>query len=44
MKETQFWRNLRKNTVHIHEDYPYVSRVGNDFVFVNVAVRHFHEG
>ncbi|KAK8827733.1 hypothetical protein WA577_007280, partial [Blastocystis sp. JDR] len=34
-RETLFWRNLRKNNVHIHEDYPYVSRVNNDFVFVS---------
>ncbi|KAK8798466.1 hypothetical protein WA538_005286 [Blastocystis sp. DL] len=34
VKEFLFWRNLRKNNVHINEDYPYVSRVANDFVFV----------
>ena len=35
-KQDQFWRNLRKNNVRVHEDYEYVSRIDNDFVFVNV--------
>lgn len=37
MKQTQFWRNLRKNNVHIHDDYEFVSRIGTQFVFVNVV-------
>ena len=36
-KELQFWRNLRKNNVRINEDYPYVSRIDNNFVFVSVG-------
>ena len=38
IQEFLFWRNLRKNNVHINEDYPYVSRVANDFVFVIVLL------
>ena len=36
-KELQFWRNLRKNNVRINENYPYVSRIDNNFVFVSVG-------
>ena len=38
-KQDQFWRNLRKNNVRVHEDYEFVSRIDNDFVFVNVILR-----
>lgn len=40
IKEFQFWRNLRKNNVRINEDYPYVSRIDNDFVFISVGYIH----
>ena len=41
IKQTQFWRNLRRNNVRINEDYEFVSRIGSSFIFVNVANMHF---
>lgn len=37
IQQTQFWRNLRKNNVRIHEDYEFLSRIGTQFVFINVV-------
>lgn len=36
--EDQFWRNLRKNNIHVNEDYEYISRVENDYIFINVSL------
>lgn len=36
IKEDQFWRNLRKNNIRINEDYEYISRIDNDYIFINV--------
>ena len=36
VKEDQFWRNLRKNNIRINEDYEYISRIDNDYIFINV--------
>lgn len=37
IKEDQFWRNLRKNNIRINEDYEYISRIDNDYIFINVS-------
>lgn len=36
--EDQFWRNLRRNNIRVNEDYEYISRIDNDYVFINVAL------
>ena len=36
-RELMFWRNLRKNNMRTNEDYEYVTRTDNEFVFINVG-------